>query len=100
MEKVVLTFKVSEPFYCPFCGAQTIPEYDEDKLNNFTVCKHLLYVGSNEGGFEILAEKMKDRISEDMDEDELISLDIDNAVHFSLCEPTPSAFGSFVGYQK
>jgi hypothetical protein len=27
MEKAALTFKVGEPFYCPFCGAQTIPAY-------------------------------------------------------------------------
>jgi hypothetical protein len=99
MEKVVLTFNVGQPFFCPFCGIQTIPEYDENKQTNFKVCEHLLYIGSGEGGFEIIGESIKEKIRDDMDEDELFELGIENAVHFSFCEPSPSSFSSFVGYK-
>lgn len=99
MEKAIIYHKVGERFFCPFCGTRTIPALDEVD-EGFQICEHLLYIGSIEGGFEYLNPEMKNKIDEEMDEDDLMDLKIDNAIHFSLCNPPPSAFGSYVGYQK
>lgn len=99
MEKAILTFSAGEPFHCPFCGIQTIPPYDENKSGEFKLCKHLVYIGTSEGGFGYINDKYKDIIDNSMDEDDLIQMELNNAVHFSLCAPPPSSFGSYICYQ-
>ncbi len=100
MEKGVFSIAIGKPFFCPFCGTQTIPPYVEEKTAEFQKCNHLLYIGTTEGGFEYLNQDFESRITEEMDEEELMDLDINNAIHFSLCDLPPSSFGVFVGYKS
>jgi hypothetical protein len=99
MEKVVLSHDTFEPFYCPFCGTATLTR----KKPFSNACKHLLYWGTTEGGIEYCkkkAEPLIEAYEESGDEDDLIAIDITNAVHFSLCETAPSFLGVFIGYVK
>jgi len=100
MDNAVITIPTGEPFYCPFCGTQTIPPYDESGENNINECEHLIYVGTNEGGFEYVSNLLGDKIDHSMEESDLIDLNLNNAVHFSLCAPGPSSFGVYIGYMK
>jgi hypothetical protein len=91
-----------EPFYCPFCGKATLPRKKPFNSKE-NVCKHLLYLGTAEGGLEYCkkkAEALVEEYEDSGDEDDLIGIDITNAVHFSLCETAPSSFGVFIGYVK
>jgi len=103
MEKVSLYHDIEgEPFYCPFCGKMTVSRRKPfEKKEN--ACKHLLYLGVLEGGIVYCAKKampLVEPFEESGDEDDLINLDIANAVHFSLCAPAPSFDGMFIGYIK
>jgi hypothetical protein len=99
MEQISIHQELGAPFYCPFCGTCNQFKYVEGQDVKFKSCDHLLYIGTNEGGFEYLNPKYENRISEDMDEDDLMNLKINNGIHFSLCAPPPSTFGVFFGYQ-
>lgn len=99
MEKVIIDHKVGEPFFCPFCGARTIPD-SEGSEEDFQICQHLLYIGTTEGDFEYVNPEIESKLDEETGEDELMELKIENAIHFSLCDPPPSAFGAYVGYKK
>lgn len=102
MEKVVLGHDTDETFYCPFCGKLTLSRRKPFNSKH-NVCEHLLYLGCTEGGMEYcnkMAESLIEAYEESGDEDDLINIDICNAVHFSLCETAPSSFGVFIGYVK
>lgn len=102
MEKVALSHAIEEPFYCPFCGKTTLPRKKPFNSKE-NACKHLLYLGTNEGGLEYCkkkAEALVEKYEDSGDEDDLIGIDITDAVHFSLCETEPSSFGVFIGYVK
>ena len=76
MEKVVLSHNMEEPFYCPFCGETTLPRKKQfDSKEN--ACKHLLYLGTNEGGLEYCkkkAEALVENYEDSGDEDDLIGI--------------------------
>lgn len=99
MEKAIITHAVGTPFYCPFCGAQTLPPYVEDKVAGFKKCQHLLYIGTTEGGFEYINEIYSEQITDEMGEEELIDVEIHDAIHFSLCDPTPSLIRVYAGFK-
>ena len=101
METVVLTMDVDEKLYCPFCGHLTLTgePFDASKSE----CSHLMYVAVNEGGIQYENPKFKKELeeyNESMDEDDLIAIEAEDAIHFSLCSPAPSSFGVSVGYKK
>ena len=102
MQSVEITHKVGEPLYCPFCGKETIASekpFEED----VNACEHLLYLGVNEGDLSYAKPTIIDSIKEyeeSGDEDDLINIDIEEAIHFSLCAPAPSSFGVFVAFKK
>lgn len=101
MQNIILTKKIDEPFYCPICGAETISPEEPIEINE---CDHLLYVGLNETeSFLYLSEEHEDKIEKAITEDgsfedDLIALDFNDGMHFSLCEPAPSSVGVFVGF--
>ena len=101
MESVVLNHITGEPFHCPFCGHQTL-DNKQFELSK-SKCQHLLYLGTSECGLEYKNIEVKEFLREYLDsgdEDDLIAIKMENAIHFSLCEPAPSAFGVFIGYKK
>ena len=100
MQKVSIYHAVGEPFFCPFCGVCTNPKYVEGQNAELKECQHLLYLGTTEGGFEYINPKYESVASEEINEDELIDLNIEDGIHFSLCDLPPSAFGVFIGYKS
>jgi hypothetical protein len=99
---IVLDHITCEPFYCPFCRKTTLPR-NKPFSKKSNVCEHLLYLGTTEKGFEYCKEEVEaflERFDGSFDEEELFKLDIANVVHFSLCEPAPSFFETFIGYVK
>lgn len=103
MKIETLTLPVSSPFDCPFCGVRTLPAYDEENPEGpyqFGKCQHLLYIGTSEGGLEYVSKEVGSFLDESMDEDDLMSLQNEGWVHYSLHDPAPSLLVAFVGYAK
>ena len=96
----VAIFSENSPFYCPFCGHQTL--HVEHPFDGKTMkCPHLLYVGTNEGELLYENEKMTKLVAkykETNDTEDLIDIPIEDGLHFSLCACAPSTFEVFLGY--
>jgi hypothetical protein len=108
MEKVCIYHGVGEPFYCPFCGTKTIPEYVEGQEEefDFNICKHVIYIGTTDSDLYYVNEKYEKEINKtiekegEFEEEVLTKCKIDDAIHFSLCDFPPSAFGVYVCYKE
>jgi len=99
MQKIEILDNREKPdSFCPMCGVKNI-EFD-GKGSKINECKHLIYLGSDEGT-EFDREKLYDKIelSDDSVGDILSKLLNDDYVCFILSEGAPSGLSGYIVYK-